>query len=302
MTTGFGDNPVSSPPATHAMALPHLDRPICEPVELQAGSPVRVERVRQGPYSGPSDSFVHFHEVHELVLFGQVQGHFDADNRRYALNPHALVFVPSMQQHDFALERGARDWVLLQVSAGVCERLAGNPGLERLRESFCARPGGALRRRLQQLADWLLALPAHDPLVLPLAELLLAASLRAPTVTGTALPGDSHGLQRLRPAIDQLRRYPANAPGVQQAAMLCALSPAYFSRRFTQLVGMSWSDYVRTHRLQLASRRLLETSHSIATIASDLGFATPSHFGELFHRCFGLTPGQYRQAGRPPVQ
>jgi len=279
------------------MALPHLDRPICEPVELQPGSPVRVERIRQGREANASDPFVHFHDVHELVLFGQVRGHFDADGHRYALAPHAIVFVPSMHQHDFALEAGPRDWILLQVEADAGEALARKPGMERLQQSFCARPDRVLQQRLGLLADWLLALEATDPLTLPLAELLLCAIVRAPSVEGKKLAADIHGLQRLRPAIDQLRRHPAEAPGAEQAAALCALSPAYFSRRFKQQVGMSWSDYVRTHRLHLASRRLLETTQSIAAIADTLGFATPSHFGELFHRRFGITPGEYRQAG-----
>ena len=97
---------------------------------------------------------------------------------------------------------------------------------------------------------------------------------------------------------NEQRRRPADAPGAEQAAALCAMSAAYFSRRFKQQVGMSWSDYVRTHRLHLASRRLLETEQSIAAIAADLGFATPSHFGELFLHRFGVTPGEYRRAGR----
>ena len=146
--------------------------------------------------------------------------------------------------------------------------------------------------------EWLTGLDAADPLVLPLIELLLRAAVRAPAIEGRKLAADAGGLQRLRPAIDRLRSNPADAPGAEQAAVLCALSPAYFSRRFKQQVGMSWSDYVRTHRLHLASRRLLETTQSIATIADALGFATPSHFGELFHRRFGITPGDYRQAGR----
>lgn len=280
------------------MALPHLDRPICEPVELQPGSLVHVERIRQGREASASDPFVHFHDVHELVLFGQVGGHFDADGHRYALGPHTIAFVPSMHQHDFSLDAGPRDWVLLQVEAGVGEALAHKPGMERLRQSFCAQPDRSLRQRLDLLADWLLALEATDPLAPPLAELLLRAIVRAPDVKGEKLAADTHGLQRLRPAIDQLRRHPAEAPGAEQAAALCALSPAYFSRRFKQQVGMSWSDYVRTHRLHLASRRLLETTQSIAAIADSLGFATPSHFGELFHRRFGITPGDYRQARR----
>lgn len=280
------------------MALPHLDRPICEPVELPPGAPLRVERIRQGGNAARSEPFVHFHGVHELVLFGRVGGHFDVEGRRYALASGCIAFIPSMRQHDFALGAGPRDWVLLQVEAAAGEALARMPGLERLREPFCARPDRRLGRRLRQLADWLVELDPRDPLALPMAELLLRAVALAPAVKGEKLAADARGLQRLRPAIDRLRRQPADAPGAEQAAALCAMSAAYFSRRFKQQVGMSWSDYVRTHRLHLASRRLLETEQSIAAIAADLGFATPSHFGELFLHRYGMTPGEYRRVGR----
>ncbi|MDO1527706.1 AraC family transcriptional regulator [Fulvimonas sp. R45] len=280
------------------MALPHLDRPICEPVELPPGAPVRAERIRQGREAGATDPFVHFHDVHELVLFGEVAGHFDADGRRYALAPRSLAFIPSMRQHDFFLEAGPRDWMLVQIEAAAGEPLARRPGLERLRQPFCALPNRGLHRRLMLLAEWLAGLDATDPLALPIARLLLRAAALAPAVEGVPLATDAHGLQRLRPAIDRLRRSPADAPGAEQAAALCALSPAYFSRRFKQQVGMNWSDYVRAHRLHLASRRLLETDRSIAAIAGELGFSTASHFGELFLQRFGMTPGAYRRAGR----
>lgn len=279
------------------MALPHLDRPICEPVELPPGAPVRVERIRQGANASRSEPFVHFHDVHELVLFGRVAGHFDVEDHRYALAPGCLAFIPSMRQHDFSLEAGPRDWVLVQVEAAAGESLARRAGLERLRAPFCARPDRHLGQRLQQLADWLVELDPLDPLALPMVELLLRATTQAPAVAGEKLAAHASGLRRLRPAIDGLRRRPAEAPGAEQAAALCAMSAAYFSRRFKQQVGMSWSDYVRTHRLHLASRRLLETEQSIAAIAADLGFATPSHFGELFLHRYGITPGEYRRTG-----
>jgi AraC-like DNA-binding protein len=278
------------------MALPHFDRPICEPVELRPGAPVCAERVRQGAETDASEPFVHFHDVHELVLFGTVSGHFTADDHRYALAPHSLAFVPSMRQHDFALGPGPRDWVLVQIEAAAGDELAQAPGMDRLHRPFCALPDPTSYRRLLLLAQWLAELEAADPLSLPLAELLLRTAIRAPAIAGEKLSAQAAALQRLRPAIDQLRRDPAGAPAAEQAAALCALSPAYFSRRFQQQVGMSWSDYVRTHRLHLASRRLLETGQSIAAIAYGLGFATPSHFGELFLRRFGMTPGDYRRA------
>lgn len=280
------------------MTLPHLDRPICEPVELPPGAPVRVASVRQGREATRSEPFLHFHDVYELVLFGRIAGHFDVDDHRYALASGSVAYIPSLRQHDFALDAGPRDWLLVQVDAAVGDALVRTPGLERLRQPFCARPDMQLRRRLQSIADWLTGIDADDPLALPLAELLLRGVVRAPMIKSEKLPGDAQGLQRLRPAIDRLRKNPATAPGAEQAAALCALSPAYFSRRFKQQVGMSWSDYVRTHRLHLASRRLLETDRSIAAIAGELGFATPSHFGELFLHRFGMTPGEYRRSGR----
>jgi len=281
------------------MDVPHLDRPICEPVELAPGSPVRAEHVQQGPEATHTDPFVHYHDVHELVLFGRVEGHFDTDRHRYPLTPHSIAFIPSMGQHDFSLGPGPRDWVLVQMEAGIGDTLARQPGMERLHEPFCARPTPTLRRRVDALAGWIVELDESDPMRLALAELILRAVVRAPLVEGERFAADALGLRRLRPAIDRLRRQPADAPGAELAAELCALSPAYFSRRFKQQVGMSWSDYVRTHRLHLASRLLLETNRSVARIAEELGFATPSHFGELFLSRFGMTPGAYRQAARP---
>src|SRR5215472_2747251 len=135
------------------MALSHLDRPICEPVELPPGAPVRIERIRQGRSATASEPFVHFHDVHELVLFGRVAGHCDLDDRRYTLTPGSIAFVPSLHQHDFSLEAGPREWVLLQIEAAAGESLSRHPGMERLREPFCTRPGRSLRARLQELTD-----------------------------------------------------------------------------------------------------------------------------------------------------
>lgn len=280
------------------MILPHLDRPICEPVELRPGARLRVQRVRQGFGTTASAPFPHFHDVHELVLFGNVRGDFLAEGRRYPLAPGCIAFVPSMRQHDFALAPGPRDWVLLQVDAIAGEMLAGETGLQRLAHAFCAQPEPALRQRIGMLADWLVESGSDDPLAMPLVEVVLRAAVRAPAIEGEKLPADADSLERLRPAIERLRRDPAHAPSAEAAAALCALAPAYFSRRFRQQIGLAWSEYVRTHRLHLASQRLLDSDRTVGDIAYGLGFSTPSHFGELFHRRFGMTPMEYRRTGR----
>jgi AraC-like DNA-binding protein len=281
-----------------AVTLPHLDRPICEPVQLRPGARLRVRRIAEGASAAPSAPFPHYHDVSELVLFGRARGQLVADGMRYALTDGCVVFVPSLRQHDFALEGGSRDWTLVQIDAGTVAALAETPTGEPLRGVFCARPEAALADRIAMLRDWLVDVAENDALAASVATLLLQAAASAPRMGGRREGGDSDALQRLRPALERLRRDPAHAPSADEAAALCALSPAYFSRRFHQQLGMAWSEYVRTHRLHLASQMLLESDRSAAAIATTLGFSTPSHFGELFQRRFGISPNAYRRAGK----
>jgi AraC-like DNA-binding protein len=281
-----------------AVTLPHLDRPICEPVQLRPGARLRVRRIAEGASAAPSAPFPHYHDVSELVLFGRARGQLVADGMRYALTDGCVVFVPSLRQHDFALEGGSRDWTLVQIDAGTVAALAETPTGEPLRGVFCARPEAALADRIAMLRDWLVDVAENDALAASVATLLLQAAASAPRMGGRREGGDSDALQRLRPALERLRRDPAHAPSADEAAALCALSPAYFSRRFHQQLGMAWSEYVRTHRLHLASQMLLESDRTAAAIATTLGFSTPSHFGELFQRRFGISPNAYRRAGK----
>ena len=281
-----------------SVSVPHLDRPICEPVALRAGARLRVRRVVEGAGAGATSPFPHYHDVCELVLFGRVRGALIADGVRYRLAPGCAVFLPSLRQHDFALDPGPRDWTLVQLDPDMCAALAAGAGGTPLRDVLCVRPREVTAARIALLREWLLEAGEDAPAAASLAELLLRAVMDEPRVRGRAEGRGSDALRRLRPAIERLRQDPAHAPSAEQAAALCALSPAYFSRRFHQQLGMAWSEYVRTHRLHLASQLLLESDRSAAAIAAGLGFSTPSHFGDLFQRRFGLTPSAYRRAGR----
>ena len=63
--------------------VPHFERPLCEPVELAPGARIRIERVRNGPDAAASGAFPHFHDVHEIVLFGAVAGWMFARGMRW---------------------------------------------------------------------------------------------------------------------------------------------------------------------------------------------------------------------------
>ena len=78
-------------------------------------------------------------------------------------------------------------------------------------------------------------------------------------------------------------------------AAQAGLSKFYFNRLFKSAVGVSPSHYHINLRMDEAKRLLRETKKSVVEIALDVGYATPSHFAQLFRRETGLSPSDYRQ-------
>ena len=274
-------------------------RPICEPVELPVGASVIAERVVIAADAPNIGSFAHFHDVVELVLFRHVSGEFIADGSRHPLSDGAVSFVPSMRCHDFALEKGAMEWVLIQVDPYVTESLILASGASRLARPFCAWPNEKQRKRIDALADWLLSADlSDDGTRCRIVELLLLAIIEAPEREGLKDRMDLTSVERLLPALERLRASPAELLTLQSAAAMCSMSPPYFSRRFRELLKMTFTDYARIYRLHLAARRLISTRASISAIAYGSGFSSPAHFAARFRTRFGMTPREYRRSAR----
>jgi len=275
-------------------------RPICEPVELPLGAAVLAEHVTVAAEAPELGNFRHFHDVAELVLFRRVSGEFIAGGRPHRLCDGAIAFAPSMQDHDYALSRGEMEWVLVQIDPYLVEALAGRPELARLTRPFCAIPKAATRERLDGLADWLIEASGDvaDPAIERIVELLLIAAAEAPEIDAGCADGSATTFDRLLPALERLRAAPDEPISLEVAASVCALSPAYFSRRFKQALGMNFTDYARVYRLHLAARRLATTGRAVSEIGYSLGFSSPSHFTARFRERFGMSPREYRNSAR----
>jgi AraC-like DNA-binding protein len=275
-------------------------RPICEPVELPIGASVVAERVAIASDAPRIGSFMHFHDVAELVIFGRVSGEFIAGGDRHRLRDGSVVFVPSMVRHDFALDRGAMDWLLVQIDPYVVERLGLLADVSALSRPRCAMPDRAQRERIGTMGEWLVeasARGANAP-VERIIELLLLSVAEAPPSDPASHSDAQQQSERLLPALERLRTRPSEPLSLESAATLCRLSPTYFSRRFRQLFGMTFTEYSRIHRLHLAARRLVGSGAGIAEIAFGVGFSSPAHFTARFRERFGMSPREYRASAR----
>lgn len=76
------------------------------------------------------------------------------------------------------------------------------------------------------------------------------------------------------------------------------VSPGYLSRLFIREEGMKLTDYIAYIKVETAKKKLLYTEDSFEEIVYSLGFSTQSHFGQVFKKYAGMTPGQYQKLYR----
>ncbi len=81
---------------------------------------------------------------------------------------------------------------------------------------------------------------------------------------------------------------------ITELAAVANMSPHHFSLRFKRSVGVAPHQWVVRARVREAERLLRAHSMSVAEVALALGFASQTHFTDVFRRQTGTTPRHYR--------
>jgi len=80
---------------------------------------------------------------------------------------------------------------------------------------------------------------------------------------------------------------------VETFCKLIGLSRIQLHRKIKALARLTTSEFIRTYRLNRAAQMLKEQSGTIAEIAYDVGFSSPSYFTECFRKQFGKPPTEF---------
>lgn len=273
---------------------------LSEPVALPPGRSVRLERVHQPRGAPVPDRFLHFHGPAELVFLEQGSGSFISEAGEWPFSPGSVLYAPGMAIHDFAFAPGERCWTLVQF-----DPLAVDPGLPALPQVACAaKPGSLGAQRMALLLDWLAGSLADDTpeaQVRVILEALVLALKDAFGSHGGRGTGPTAALSPFRPLLQHWERFPEKPLGLTQAASLCALSPSYFSRRFTSTFGSGFVTYQTRLRLQQAARMLATGDLPVSQIGYRTGFQSHAYFSQCYRAVFGVSPSTHRKmllAGR----
>lgn len=88
---------------------------------------------------------------------------------------------------------------------------------------------------------------------------------------------------------------------LEQLASKMGYSEFHFSRRFREISGMQFRDYLRYRKLAFALKDIRDTEKGILDIALNYGFSSHEAFTRAFKEAYGITPSEYRKNPKPVV-
>ena len=278
------------------------------------GDELREELLPDADYAFP------FHIVTKGQVLCRVEGHAPV-----LLRQHDIIAVPTGVPH-FVMDRTERPIVRVAELQGQIE---GHPptlehgGEGEANEILCgffsmrgklfnplidALPSLLVIRGTHDDAAWMTATfcKAYDQMVnrRPGSEAMverLTETLFLDLVQSHLQAGDGRGwLAGLRdPMVSQalglLHAEPAEAWTVEALARQVGASRSALATRFRETVGSTIIRYLTDWRMELAAASMLETNHSIAQIAADVGYESEASFNRAFRRHVGQPPASWRR-------
>jgi AraC-like DNA-binding protein len=93
-----------------------------------------------------------------------------------------------------------------------------------------------------------------------------------------------------------LARDLANPPTLEMLGREVGCSPFYLSRSFSREVGLTIPQYLRKLRMERAAELLRMGRHNVTEAATEVGYASLSHFSKAFCETIGCCPVLYPMA------
>lgn len=247
--------------------------------------------VTEGVHKNGAELPWHHHESPTICFV--LQGSFTEAWRGGSImcTSSTLKVTPAGERHCDHFGRGDVRGLLIETQENFVTAIRPYSAILDERVSFT---GGLVPAIAWRFYNEMLRTDAAAPLAMEglLLELLAAAS-RLQDQNGTS--GRPQWLEQAR---ERIHADLAARPSLTGLAESVGVHPVTLARAFRRAFGCTVGEYVRSLRIERATRQLAETDLPLAVIALAEGFSDQSHFSNLFRQHNGLSPFQFRRAVR----
>jgi AraC family transcriptional regulator len=103
-----------------------------------------------------------------------------------------------------------------------------------------------------------------------------------------------HAWESIQNTLIWIEENPSEPIAIAELAKIAHLSPFYYQRLFSRLVGKTVMEYAKLRRLAKAADYLAKNQGRIIDVALDFGFNNHETFTRAFKDAYGVTPEDYR--------
>lgn len=257
------------------------------------GSPLARHRgsgfsLTESLYAGDARLPAHSHaRAHFcLVVSGRYIEHLEGGTRLRQAGD--LIFYPPETRHaESHHERGRH--LMIEIGSTLLSRAA-ELGELPSEPQACNQPTGWAAARL---VESLRTPGPATPLLLEGLTLELLGHTVQPTPSGGEAPPAPPWLSEV---LEVARTAMPSPPGLEALAHAAGVHPAHVSRTIRRYLDTSYGELVRTWRLELARRLLLESDLSLSDVALEAGYCDQSHLTRTFRQAVGTTPAAFRRS------
>ncbi len=249
---------------------------------------------------------LHYHNELELIYCTAGIGKITIQGIAYELYEGDLMIILPQQVHGIEALQNHFEYynVLFQFSL-LAEECSSDPVYE---QYFAPLEDGLLSvppvikqgsPESEQLSRYLLPLLDEDKIgtLLRIKSNLFGIMdvLSSLAIPATPLSASSHKAnQLLRHAISYINHHYTEKITVSEMASCCGYSESHFMKRFREMAGISFSQYLIQLRLEKSTTLLRTSDLSLLEIALACGFSNASHFTRTFERQYHMVPSKYR--------
>ena len=109
-------------------------------------------------------------------------------------------------------------------------------------------------------------------------------------------------IQKIIARIDEsIKSKDSDELSLEKTAQNLGYSPFHFSKKFREISGMAFRDYLRYRRLAFALKEIRDTDRTILDIALEYGFSSHEAFTRAFKEAYCVSPKDYRKNPVPVV-
>lgn len=236
----------------------------------------------------------HYHKFYEILYLLSGQCHFLLKDSIYHLEKGDLVFIAPGELHHSLYNENCeicmiyfkREHLLIDSGETPHSFMGSVPAL--YQESFTALLSRMLSEhaKIDEYSEEFMAVYLQEILLM-----LMRHSVMAEKEPDLLNARDADILLATKYIYKNFKKHLT----LNEVSAVASLSPTYFSKKFKQITGMGFKEYLNYVRLKHAQAALLTTDSTITDIALEYGFNDSNYFKDLFKKVYGKSPREFRK-------